>query len=108
MVDLSLVEPGMHLKVVDDFDVQPGTCYAVPNMYSMSGKIVTCARKYTLLPNQHGGVADGTPSRSHIYLEECGCAWNDYCFDYIVELQEDEGRFADDALFDLSELFGEV
>lgn len=96
MVDLSLVEPGMHLKVVDNMD--SGECVSVPEMEKLCGTIVTCASIY------HGGlVAERGPSKISIRVKECNYFWNDNCFEYIVELYENDEREFD--TYDFAELF---
>jgi len=97
MVDLSLVEPGMHLKVVDKMDSVK--CVSVDVMTNMQGKIVTCQRKVV-----GGSIARRGPSNTAIYVDEVlGCIWNDNCFEYIVEFEEYDTR--DFVPCDMAELF---
>lgn len=96
MVDLSLVEPGMHLKVVDNMNTTE--CVSVPEMEKLCGTIVTCARVC------HGGVvAERGPSKVSILVKECDYFWNDHCFEYIIELDECDDREFDTC--DFAELF---
>ena len=96
MVDLSLVKPGMHLKVVDNMD--PTECVSVPEMEKLCGTIVTCESVH------HSGlISEQSPSKVSIHVKESGYFWNDHCFEYIVELDECDNREFDTC--DLSELF---
>ena len=97
MVDLGLVEPGMHLKVVDKMDVNK--CICVDAMRNMEGKIVTCQRKIT-----GGVIARRGSSNTAIYIDEVlDYIWNDHCFECIVELEEDNAR--NFVSCDMAELF---
>lgn len=102
MVDLSLVKPGMHLKVVDNFKEQDGRCFAMREMEPLQGKIVTCAQVFPKY--QHDPMTRGTPSPVIIRVNEVRVwFWNGRCFDYIVELDDTPER--EFAQCDISMLF---